>query len=230
MGIPEHAERDTPIGDAALRDRPSTRPRIRFATRGTRTSADTALPWLKSFCASGLQDVSKLHGAELCRRRHAQAAPARCRPKASPQLQGLFSSRFSLSAARIKPRVSNCPISRAKSRISLPKCRSRRAGSHKRETGFLWEVCATFEAGEKHVRADTYVRTLPARAPGRVDVGSAETCTSTPKALALLSFIADRPGEVVTKDQLFGAVWPEVNVGDAALVTCIQELRARAEG
>ncbi len=47
----------------------------------------------------------------------------------------------------------------------------------------------------------------------------------TPKALALLSFMAERPGEVVTKDQLFGAVWPEVNVGDAALVTCIQELR-----
>jgi TolB-like protein/Flp pilus assembly protein TadD len=47
----------------------------------------------------------------------------------------------------------------------------------------------------------------------------------TPKALALLTFIADRPGEVVTKDQLFSALWPEVNVGDAALVTCIQELR-----
>ena len=47
----------------------------------------------------------------------------------------------------------------------------------------------------------------------------------TPKALALLLFIADRPGEVVTKDQLFDAVWPEVNVGDSALVTCIQELR-----
>jgi DNA-binding winged helix-turn-helix (wHTH) protein len=47
----------------------------------------------------------------------------------------------------------------------------------------------------------------------------------TPKALALLSFIAERPGEVVTKDQLFCAIWPEVNVGDAALVTCIQELR-----
>jgi TolB-like protein len=47
----------------------------------------------------------------------------------------------------------------------------------------------------------------------------------TPKALALLSFIAERPGEIVTKDQLFGAVWPEVNVGDAALVTCVQELR-----
>lgn len=47
----------------------------------------------------------------------------------------------------------------------------------------------------------------------------------TPKALAVLSFIAERPGEIVTKDQLFSAVWPEVNVGDAALVTCVQELR-----
>src|SRR3954454_13200782 len=47
----------------------------------------------------------------------------------------------------------------------------------------------------------------------------------TPKALALLSFMAGRPGEVIPKDELFAAVWPEVAVGDAALVTCIQELR-----
>src|SRR4051812_17162954 len=47
----------------------------------------------------------------------------------------------------------------------------------------------------------------------------------TPKALALLSFIAERPGEVITKEELFAAVWPETTVGDAALVTCIQELR-----
>ena len=47
----------------------------------------------------------------------------------------------------------------------------------------------------------------------------------TPKALALLSFLAERPGEVVTKEELFGAVWPNTTVGDAALVTCIQELR-----
>ena len=47
----------------------------------------------------------------------------------------------------------------------------------------------------------------------------------TPKALALLSFLAGRPGEVVTKDELFAAVWPKTEVGDAALVTCIQELR-----
>jgi TolB-like protein len=47
----------------------------------------------------------------------------------------------------------------------------------------------------------------------------------TPKALALLCYMAGRPGEVIPKEELFGAVWPEVTVGDAALVTCIQELR-----
>src|SRR4030095_331762 len=47
----------------------------------------------------------------------------------------------------------------------------------------------------------------------------------TPKALALLSFMAARPGEVITKEELFGAVWPEGAVGDGALVTCIQEMR-----
>ena len=48
----------------------------------------------------------------------------------------------------------------------------------------------------------------------------------TPKALSLLSFLAERPGDVITKDELFAAVWPETTVGDAALVTCIQELRS----
>jgi TolB-like protein len=47
----------------------------------------------------------------------------------------------------------------------------------------------------------------------------------TPKALALLSFLAGRPREVFTKEELFVALWPGVAVGDAALVTCIQELR-----
>jgi TolB-like protein/Flp pilus assembly protein TadD len=47
----------------------------------------------------------------------------------------------------------------------------------------------------------------------------------TPKALALLAFMAGRPNEVIAKQELFAAVWPEVAVGDAALVTCIQEIR-----
>src|SRR3954464_13725300 len=48
----------------------------------------------------------------------------------------------------------------------------------------------------------------------------------TPKGLALLSYLTERPGEVVTKDELFAALWPDTTVGDAALVTCIQELRS----
>ena len=47
----------------------------------------------------------------------------------------------------------------------------------------------------------------------------------TPKSLALLCFLAERAGQVVTKDELFAAVWPGTAVGDDALVTCIQELR-----
>lgn len=47
----------------------------------------------------------------------------------------------------------------------------------------------------------------------------------TPKAFALLCFLAEQPGRVVTKDELFDALWPRAAVGDAALVTCIQELR-----
>lgn len=47
----------------------------------------------------------------------------------------------------------------------------------------------------------------------------------TPKALALLCFIANRPGRLFTKDELFAELWPDTTVGDAALVTCIQEVR-----
>lgn len=47
----------------------------------------------------------------------------------------------------------------------------------------------------------------------------------TPKALAVIAELATRPGEVVTKDELFEAVWPDTTVSDAALVTCIQEIR-----
>jgi DNA-binding winged helix-turn-helix (wHTH) protein/tetratricopeptide (TPR) repeat protein len=47
----------------------------------------------------------------------------------------------------------------------------------------------------------------------------------TPKALAVLCFLAARPGRLVTKEELFESVWSGTVVGDAALVSCIQELR-----
>ncbi len=47
----------------------------------------------------------------------------------------------------------------------------------------------------------------------------------TPKSLAVLQVLAGRAGQVVPKAALFEAVWPGTAVSDAALTSCIQELR-----
>jgi DNA-binding winged helix-turn-helix (wHTH) protein/predicted ATPase len=47
----------------------------------------------------------------------------------------------------------------------------------------------------------------------------------TPKSLALLCVLAERAGDVVSKEELFRTVWPGTAVSDAALTSCIQELR-----
>jgi DNA-binding winged helix-turn-helix (wHTH) protein/predicted ATPase len=47
----------------------------------------------------------------------------------------------------------------------------------------------------------------------------------TPKSLGVLRVLLERAGEVVTRDELFRAVWPDTAVSDAALTSCIQELR-----
>lgn len=46
-----------------------------------------------------------------------------------------------------------------------------------------------------------------------------------PKAMEVLAVLAARPGQVVTREQLLDAVWPEVVVGDAALTQVIIKLR-----
>ncbi|HEV8713519.1 MAG TPA: AAA family ATPase, partial [Candidatus Binatia bacterium] len=47
----------------------------------------------------------------------------------------------------------------------------------------------------------------------------------TPKALAVLRVLVTRPGQVVTKEELLQSVWAGTAVSDAALTSCIQELR-----
>jgi len=47
----------------------------------------------------------------------------------------------------------------------------------------------------------------------------------TGKATAVLRHLVDRVGQTVTKEELFHAVWPDTVVSDAALTSCIQELR-----
>src|SRR5229473_6566688 len=67
--------------------------------------------------------------------------------------------------------------------------------------------------------------------PFRLDVRNAqlwreqEVIRLTSKALAVLRYLAERSGQLVTKDEIFAVVWPGVVVSDSALVACIGELR-----
>ena len=47
----------------------------------------------------------------------------------------------------------------------------------------------------------------------------------TAKTFSVLRYLAERPGHLVTKEELFKALWPETAVSDAALTRCIHELR-----
>ncbi|MQA29594.1 MAG: hypothetical protein GEU82_07125 [Luteitalea sp.] len=47
----------------------------------------------------------------------------------------------------------------------------------------------------------------------------------TPKAFAVLRFLVSRAGELVGKEVLFEAVWPDTFVGDGVLKTCVREVR-----
>jgi DNA-binding winged helix-turn-helix (wHTH) protein/predicted ATPase len=47
----------------------------------------------------------------------------------------------------------------------------------------------------------------------------------TPKSLSVLRALVERSEEIVTKDELFRMVWSDTAVSDAALTSCIQELR-----
>ena len=49
--------------------------------------------------------------------------------------------------------------------------------------------------------------------------------TLTPRAFAVLRHLVDRRGRLVTKDDLLAAVWQDTVVSDAALASCIRDLR-----
>lgn len=46
-----------------------------------------------------------------------------------------------------------------------------------------------------------------------------------PKSFAVLQYLAERPGRLVTKDELLDAVWPDTCVSDAVLKVCVREIR-----
>src|SRR5215470_16895322 len=52
-----------------------------------------------------------------------------------------------------------------------------------------------------------------------------KTIHLTPKAFAVLQCLAERCGQLVTKDFLLENVWPGTAVGDAVLKVCVREIR-----
>src|SRR5690606_41772401 len=54
---------------------------------------------------------------------------------------------------------------------------------------------------------------------------SDESLRIEPKAMELLVFLADRPGQVIGRGELLEAIWPGVVVGDETLSQAIAKLR-----
>ncbi len=53
----------------------------------------------------------------------------------------------------------------------------------------------------------------------------AEEVPLRPKTFAVLRFLLERPGRLITKEELHDAVWPKTSVSDVVLLVCIRELR-----
>src|SRR5215472_15656559 len=47
----------------------------------------------------------------------------------------------------------------------------------------------------------------------------------TPKALNVLRYLVEHAGQLVSKDDLWRAVWPGISVTDATLTVCVSEIR-----
>ena len=56
-----------------------------------------------------------------------------------------------------------------------------------------------------------------------------QTLALTPKAFALIAYLVARPGQVITKEELFAQLWPGTIVSDAALTVVMSEVRQRIE-
>lgn len=53
----------------------------------------------------------------------------------------------------------------------------------------------------------------------------AQAIALRPKTFAVLRYLVEHPGVLITKDAVLDAVWSGTVVSDAALKTCIRELR-----
>src|SRR3954471_2299991 len=63
------------------------------------------------------------------------------------------------------------------------------------------------------------------RANQRLEDASGASIRPNPKAFDVLAVLVERRGELVSKDQLLDAVWPDTHVADGVLKVSIAELR-----
>src|SRR5215470_14736399 len=67
--------------------------------------------------------------------------------------------------------------------------------------------------------------------PFRLDVGDeqlwhgARAIELRPKTFAVLRYLVEHPGRLVTKEEVLNAVWPQTVVSEWVLKSCIRELR-----
>jgi DNA-binding winged helix-turn-helix (wHTH) protein len=72
--------------------------------------------------------------------------------------------------------------------------------------------------------------------PLRVDAANAQAWQGKqllalrPRAFAVLHYLSEHPGQLVTKDEVIRAVWMDTVVTDDALVACVLEIAMSAKG
>src|SRR5262249_38939153 len=61
---------------------------------------------------------------------------------------------------------------------------------------------------------------------GRPPVAGAHVVALRPRSLAVLHYLVERPGRLVTKAELWQQVWGDTHVTDSVLRVCVREIRA----
>src|SRR5262249_15423275 len=99
-------------------------------------------------------------------------------------------------------------------------------GLRRRSSGALFRALEWrgFPGASSMEQAVTFGRYRFDASTGQLWFGKREV-RLTPKSAGVLAALVQRAGELVTKQDLFATLWPDVAVTDDALTSCIQELR-----
>src|SRR5207247_11178479 len=89
----------------------------------------------------------------------------------------------------------------------------------------------TFQLLSRVVRWEMQMRSEPPALPMWLDLANerlwcgGQALALRPKTFALLRYLVEHPGQLLTKAALLEALWPEAMVSEVVLSVCIRELR-----